>query len=59
MKFYKIILILIVFFKTGNVLSDENIFNVNNVEIIKKMQFNDLANQAIIKGFNELIERFY
>ena len=36
MKFYKLILILIVFFKTGNVLSDDNIFNVNNIEIIKK-----------------------
>ena len=59
MKFYKIILILIVFFKTGNVLSDENIFNVNNVEIIKKnvSSNEDLANQAIIKGFNELIEK--
>ncbi len=59
MKFYKLILILIVFFKTGNVLSDENIFNVNNVEIIKKNANSneDLANQAIIKGFNELIEK--
>ena len=59
MKFYKIILILIVFFKTGNVLSDENIFNVNNVEIIKKnvSSNEDLANQAIIKGFNGLIEK--
>ncbi|MDC0366723.1 hypothetical protein OAM59_05150 [Pelagibacteraceae bacterium] len=28
--------ILIILFKTGNVLSDNNIFNVNNVEIIKE-----------------------
>jgi len=28
--------ILIILFKTGNVLSDNNIFNVNNVEIGKE-----------------------
>ena len=39
MNFFKIILILIVFLKTGNVLSEDNIFNVNNIEIIKKMIF--------------------
>ena len=27
--------ILIILFKTGNVLSDNNIFNVNNIEITK------------------------
>ena len=50
MKFYKFILIiLIVFLKTGNVLSNNNIFNVNNIEIEKKGKVtNDqLANQAI------------
>ena len=60
MKSFKLLfIILIVFFKTGNVLSDENIFNVNNVEIIKKnvSSNEDLANQAIIKGFNGLIEK--
>ena len=31
-----IILILVIFFKTGNVLSEEDIFNVNNVKLIKK-----------------------
>ena len=37
MKFYKLILaILIIFFKTGNVLSENNIFNVNNIEVEKK-----------------------
>ena len=30
-----IIVILVIFFKTGNVLSNENIFNVNNIEIAK------------------------
>ena len=60
MKFYKFILIiLIVFLKTGNVLSNNNIFNVNNIEIEKKGKVtNDqLANQAIKKGYNQLIER--
>ena len=37
MSYYKIFLvILIIFLKTGNVLSLENIFNVNNIEIVKK-----------------------
>jgi len=60
MKFYKlIIIILIVFFKTGNVLSENNIFNVNNIEIEKKKKFSndELANQAIKKGFKQLIEK--
>ena len=36
MKKFKIILtILIILFKTGNVLSDNDIFNVNNVDINK------------------------
>ena len=34
---YKLLItILVIFFKTGNVLSLENIFNVNNIEITKK-----------------------
>ena len=60
MKFYKLLLIiLIVFLKTGNVLSENNIFNVNNIEIEKKGKTtNDkLANQAIKKGFKQLIEK--
>ena len=55
MKYYKLILfILIVFLKTGNVLSDTNIFNVNNIEIEKKSKSNndELANEAIKKGFH-------
>ena len=37
MKFYLflLIIILIILFKTGNVLSEKNIFNVNNIEIKK------------------------
>ena len=34
MKIYKsIFFILVIFLKTGNVLSSENIFNVNNIQI--------------------------
>ena len=49
-------LILVIFFKTGNVLSLDNIFNVNNIEIIKKTNKSndDLANQAIKDGFEKL-----
>ena len=60
MKSYKLILIiLIVFFKTGNVLSNTYIFNVNNIEIEKKIKDSNevLANQAIKKGFQELINK--
>ena len=51
--------ILIILFKTGNVLSDNNIFNVNNVEISKEISANKekLANQAFKKGFKELMNR--
>ena len=54
-----IIIILVIFFKTGNVLSENNIFNVNNIELIKKRNIsnNDLANQAINKGFQILINK--
>ena len=55
-KFKIIILILIVFFKTGNVLSEDNIFNVNNIEIIKKndLSNDELANIAIKKGLYKI-----
>ena len=54
-----IILILVIFFKTGNVLSEEDIFNVNNVKLIKKANnsYEELTNKAINKGFKELIDR--
>ena len=58
MKFYKlIIIILIVFLKTKTLLSENNLFNVNNIELEKKDKIsnNELTNQAIKKGFNQLI----
>ncbi len=60
MKFLKIyFLILIIFFETGNVLSVENIFNVNNIKLVKKPGISNevLANRAIKKGFLELIDK--
>ena len=60
MKFYKlIIIIVIVFLKTGNVLSNNNVFDVNNIEIEKNGKINnkELANKAIKKGFIQLIEK--
>lgn len=57
--YFFIIFILILFLRTGNVLSEDKIFNVNNLELIKKpnMSYNELTNEAINKGFEELIER--
>ena len=51
--------ILIILFKTGNVLSDNNIFNVNNIEINKENSVNKeiLVNKAFSKGFDKLINR--
>ncbi len=60
MNLYNFILIILIFFlKTVNVLSKENIFNVNNIEIIKKTNISNkqTANNAIKKGFQELIEK--
>ena len=60
MKSYKLyIFILIVFLKTGNVLSNPNIFHVNNITVEEKSNdTNDvLANQAIQKGFKELLNK--
>ena len=60
MKLFKqITLILIVFFQTGNLLSENNLFNVNNILLEKKENTSSkqLANKAIKKGFNQLIER--
>ena len=60
MNFIKFLLIiLIIFLKTGNVLSKDNIFNVNNIELIKKANTSneDLANIAIKKGYKELINK--
>ncbi len=51
--------ILIILFKTGNVLSSNNIFSVNNIEITKEISQNreKLVNQAFLKGFDKLINR--
>ena len=60
MKIFKlIILILIVFFKTETLLSDNNLFNVNNIKLEKKEKTSNkiLADQAITKGFYELISK--
>ena len=55
----QILLILIIFFKSGNLLSENNLFNVNNVILEKKGLFSNsqLADIAIKKGFDVLIER--
>jgi len=51
-----ILLILIILFKTGNVLSIESIFTVNNIEINKNTFKNkeELINIAFRKGFEKL-----
>ncbi len=60
MKLYKLItFILIVFFKTGTLFSENNLFNVNNIELVKKDKVtnNTLADMAIKKGFSQLITK--
>ena len=54
-----IIFILVIFFKTGNVLSENKLFNVNNIEIINKSSNNIeiLSNKAIKEGYIKLIKR--
>ena len=54
MKIYKsLLIILVIFLKTENVLSSENIFNVNNIQIDRNKELSNeqIANQAIKKGF--------
>ena len=60
MKLFKqILIILIVFFKTGNLLSENNLFNVNNILLNKKdnLSNNQLANKAIKEAFDQLLKR--
>jgi len=60
MKSYKLILfILVVFFKTGTLFSDNSLFNVNNIKLEKKDKISNksLADLAIKKGFYELTEK--
>ncbi len=57
MKFYKqIIIILVIFFKTETVFSENNLFSVNNILLEKKDKISNkqLANKAIKKGFDQL-----
>jgi len=51
--------ILIILFKTGNVLSDNNIFNVNNIDLNKENSENKeiLFNKAFYKAFDKLTNR--
>ena len=60
MKMYKLIsIILIVFLKTETLLSENNLFNVNNIQIEKKDNIENsiLVDQAIKKGFNLLVAK--
>ena len=60
MKLLKqILIILIVFFKTGNLLSENNLFNVNNILLnkTKNLSNQQLANKAIKEAFNQLSKR--
>ena len=60
MKIYKsILIILVIFLKTGNVLSSENIFSVNNIQIDRNKELSNeqIANQAIKNGFKELTSK--
>ena len=60
MKFYKLyIIILVVFFKTETLFSENNLFNVNNIQLEKKDKTsqNMLADLAIKRGFSQLIEK--
>ena len=60
MKLLKqIIFILVIFLKTGNLLSENNLFNVNNIILEKKAKYStkELANQAIEEAFSELLKK--
>ena len=54
-----LVTILIILLKTGNVLSSDNIFNVNNIEVKVKNTLNKQKsiNEAFKKGFDELTYR--
>ncbi len=60
MKIFKLIsIIIIIFVKTGNVLSENDIFDVNNIEIELqgKVSQQTASNKAIREGFNRLTDR--
>ena len=46
------------FFKTETLFSKNELFNVNNIEVVNnKISNEELADLAIKKGFSQLIER--
>ena len=51
--------ILVIFLKTGNVLSERALFNVNNIEISGNLSKNNqfFSDEAIKKGFDELMNK--
>ena len=55
-KLLYLFIILMILFKTGNVLSDQSIFTVNNLKINKKTYKNnkDLTDIAFTQGFIKL-----
>ncbi len=59
MKLYKLFFILIVFFKTETLFSENDLFSVNNIQIPKKEKTTNtnLADQAAKKGFDQLISK--
>ena len=60
MKLFKqVTFILIVFLKTETVFSENSLFSVNNIQLEKKAKIsnNELSNQAIKKGFSQLITK--
>ena len=60
MKFLiKLLFILVIFLKTGNLLSNDNLFNVNNIILDKKVvtSSHKLTEKAINEAFNTLIKK--
>ena len=57
--FLQIILILVIFLKTGNLLSDDSLFNVNNISLEKKENFSvkNLTDKAIKEAFKQLTNK--
>ena len=58
-KFIFFVLIIVFFIKTGNVFSNSNLFNVDNITVINKKieKREEILNTAFKKGFKELINR--
>ncbi len=60
MKLFKLIILILMFFsKTGNLLSGNNLFNVNNILLEKKENTSNkqLANKAIQEAYYQLIDK--